>query len=79
MGSPGLMGILGTGRSMPQVDLPTDKKILADVEAYHQLLSRACYNETDRFDPVVVVKNTLLKIFEGHDVEFFFDGDGNAE
>ncbi|KAK3838059.1 MAG: hypothetical protein J3R72DRAFT_493171 [Linnemannia gamsii] len=79
MGGPGLMRILGTARSMPKVDLPTDKKILVDVEAYHQLLSRACYNETDRFDPVVFVKNTLLKIFEGHDAEFFFNGDGNAE
>ncbi|KAG0375508.1 hypothetical protein BGX24_008987 [Mortierella sp. AD032] len=79
MGGPGLMRILGPAHSMPKVDFPTDKKILVDVEAYHQLLSRACYNEPDRFDPVVFVKNTLLKIIKGHDVEFFFNGDGNAE
>ncbi|KAG9321301.1 hypothetical protein KVV02_007874 [Mortierella alpina] len=56
-----------------------EQKILVDVEAYHSLLIRACYNNSDKFDAVRFVKNVLLKKFAGIDVEFFFDGDGNAE
>ncbi|KAF9987891.1 hypothetical protein BGZ75_010299 [Mortierella antarctica] len=36
-------------------------------------------NNSDKFDAVRFVKNVLFQKFAGLDVEYFFDGDGNAE
>ncbi|KAG0195390.1 hypothetical protein BGX28_001531 [Mortierella sp. GBA30] len=69
------MAVMGKARPLPKVDTPKDKKILVDVEAYHPLLVRACYNKSMKFNPVSFVKNSLLQKFSGLDVEFFFDGD----
>ncbi|KAF9935158.1 hypothetical protein BGZ67_003550 [Mortierella alpina] len=74
MGGPGLMALMGKCKTLPKVDAPRNKKILVDVEAYHSLLIRA-----DKFDAVRFVKNVLFQKFAGLDVEYFFDGDGNAE
>jgi hypothetical protein len=79
MGGPGLLGVLGNSKTLATVDAPTDKKILVDVGAFHPLLLRACYNNSTTYDAVAFVKSTLWRKFEGLNVEFFFDGDGNAE
>lgn len=79
MGGPGLLAVLGRCGALPKVDLPQNKKVLVDVEAFHTLLVRASYNNSDTFDAVRFIKNTLQKKFAGLDVEYFFDGDGNSE
>ncbi|KAG0010846.1 hypothetical protein BGZ82_003246 [Podila clonocystis] len=79
MGGPGLLGVVGTPKTLATVEAPMDKKILIDMGAFHPLLVCASYNKSTPFDAVAFVKNTLLRKFEGLNVEFFFDGDGNAE
>ncbi|KAG0007773.1 hypothetical protein BGZ81_004619, partial [Podila clonocystis] len=79
MGGPGLLRVVGNAKTLATVEAPMDKKILVDMGAFHPLLVRASYNKSMPFDAVAFVKNTLLRKFEELDVEFFFDGDGNAE
>ena len=79
MGGPGLLALLGKAKSLSKLDTPKNKKILVDVEAYHQLLVRACFNASPTFDAVKFVTNSLLQKFAGTDVEYFLDGYGNQE
>lgn len=79
MGGPGLLGIVGNPKTLATVDAPMDQKILVDVGAFHPLLLRASYNKSTTYDAVAFVKSTLLRKFEGLNVEFFIDGDGNTE
>ncbi|KAF9553912.1 hypothetical protein EC968_010023, partial [Mortierella alpina] len=46
MGGPGLLALLGKAKSLSKLDTPKNKKILVDIESYHQLLVRACFNPT---------------------------------
>jgi hypothetical protein len=79
MGGPGLLGIMENPKTLATVDAPMDQKILVDVGAFHPLLLHASYNKSTTYDTVAFVKSTLLRKFEGLNVEFFIDGDGNTK
>ncbi|KAG0234210.1 hypothetical protein BGX31_004632 [Mortierella sp. GBA43] len=78
MGGPGILATVAKYQSLHKVDLPA-VRILVDVGAYHLELRAAAYHESDSYNSAEYIKNRLQSKFKGHDVEYFFDSDGNME